>query len=202
MPTPRSGAMAVAVDGKIYAIGGYGPGGFPPVVEEYHPATDRWVKKANAPMSFRHTFGVAVNGKVYVLGDDVAPSALWEYEPKSDVWKRKRDIPSPRCRLSAAVSGGKIYAMGGNGPLTIVEEYDPATDTWTKRTDMLTPRGSFASAVVNGKVYAIGGCMGIPWENPRPIVTVEEYTPEGWESFSISLEGKLATTWGKMKQGR
>ena len=42
---------------------------------------------------------------------------------------------------------------------------------------------------------------GPSWDVTLKEGIVEEYTPEGWP-FPVSVQGKLATTWGKMKQGR
>jgi hypothetical protein len=79
-----------------------------------------------------------------------------------------------------------------------VDEYNPATDTWTKKPDMPAPRDCHSASVVNDKIYVIGGVHD--WQLPiMALSTVEEYTPEGWP-FSISSQGKLVTTWGKIKQ--
>ena len=49
MPTAR-GASTCVVDGKIYAIGGYGNGVVAvPSIEVYDPATDKWTKKDDMP---------------------------------------------------------------------------------------------------------------------------------------------------------
>jgi N-acetylneuraminic acid mutarotase len=104
---------------------------------------------------------------------------------------------------STTAVNGKIYAIGGQASfdervptLSTVEEYDPKTDTWAKKADMPTPR-YVATSAVNGRIYAIGGgdLAG------TVLSTVEEYTPEGWP-FAVSLQGKLAGKWGKIKHGR
>ena len=46
LPTPRSSLAAVALDGKIYTIGGARGGGLVKTVEVYDPGTDTWTKKA------------------------------------------------------------------------------------------------------------------------------------------------------------
>ena len=72
MPTPRYWFSTSVVDGKIYAIGGWG-GGTPQhrwysAVEEYDPETDTWTKKADMPTDRAYLSSSAVNGKIYAIG--------------------------------------------------------------------------------------------------------------------------------------
>ena len=65
MPKPKSFLGAGAVNGKLYAIGGW-----PKMTEvyEYDPAEDEWTQKADM-LTDRCGFGVGVvDGKIYVMG--------------------------------------------------------------------------------------------------------------------------------------
>jgi len=206
MPTARSGLDSCVLNNKIYVCGGLlGPTATTPAFEEYDPARDLWAKKADMPTSRLSLATCAVNGKIYAIGgipDMNSPgiSTVEEYDPNSDVWVRKADMPTARGGLSAIVINGKIYAIGGyillNGPISLatVEMYDPKTDIWTKKADMLTARAYLSTSVVNGKIYSIGGAG-----QNAPLSTVEEYTPEDWQSNAISTKGKLPSAWGRMK---
>ena len=206
MPNPRWRLSASAVNGKIYAIG---HGNLPALltVEEYDPDTDTWTKKSDMPTTRRLLATTAVNGRIYAIGgasiDNCKLSTVEEYDPETDTWTRKADMPTARMLSSTSAVNGRIYAIGGQASfdprvpaLSTVEEYDPETDTWTKKCDMPTPRYVSTSAV-GGKIYAIGGgdLAG------TVLSTVEEYTPEGWP-FGVSLQGKMAGKWGKIKVGR
>ncbi len=170
MPTPRSALGVVALNDKIYAVGG-GDGNAMHVVEEYDPMTDTWRARADVPTA-RSNFGIAAsNGKVYAIGGEGNSGAIVEeYDPLTDSWTRRADIPTPRYVFGAATAGnGKIYAIGGAGGPDSVEEYDPTTDSWVTRTHMIY--GSYGTRAVsasNGKIYAIGGNAG---------VYVQEYDP-------------------------
>jgi len=191
MPTPRRSTAAVAVDGKIYVVGGAsGAWQALSTMEVYDPETDTWTKKANMPSPRFRLSACAVNGKIYAIGgttSDVAGGAsarVEEYDPATDKWTKKADMLTARHSLCASAVNGKIYAMGGgdgsvldlpNG-LDNVEEYDPATDKWVKKADIITPRYGHASGVVGGKIYIVGGRMG----KQKPGAgadTVEEYDP-------------------------
>ncbi len=181
MPTPRMGLSTSAVDGKIYAIGGWASwaGTILATVEEYDPVTDTWTKKADMPTA-RHGFSTnVVNGKIYAIGGwvlGVGPSSIVEeYDPATDTWTKKANMPTARCYFPSSAVNGKIYAIGGwKGPLSTVEEYDPGTDTWTRKANMPTARLTFSTSAVNGKIYAIGGVDA--WAG-AVLSTVEEYDP-------------------------
>jgi N-acetylneuraminic acid mutarotase len=176
MPTARYGLRVAVVDGKIYAIEGYGSNGFPNVNEEYDPTTDTWATKS--PMATpRYNFGIAVyQDKIYVFGgwgkyiadiDIYGLTGTTEvYDPKTDTWETKASIPTPRENVCASVVGDKIYLIGGHYYARYIpyksarnEIYDPETDTWTIGASMPNYSGvgeaQITSAVVDNKIYMI-----------------------------------------------
>jgi N-acetylneuraminic acid mutarotase len=177
--------VAMATNGKIYAIGGRqnGAGTALNTVEEYDPATNSWRSRAGMPTARAGLAVVgAMNGKVYAIGGYSVTTTVEAYDPATNIWEPRSPVPTPRDSFSAvAASNGKIYVIGGccgfAGPggdsrSMKVEEYDPATDTWTSRADM--PTGRRFPALVgtpDGKVYAIGGAEG----GPSMSTAVEEY---------------------------
>ena len=69
MPTARYGLAANIVEGKIYAIGGWGWGsGYLTTVEEYDPATDTWKSKRPMPTPRSGISAAIVNNKIYIIG--------------------------------------------------------------------------------------------------------------------------------------
>jgi N-acetylneuraminic acid mutarotase len=211
IPTARFGASAVAVNGKIYVIGGWGVGDHTSVVEMYDPVTDTWEKRANMPRGLGNMGSASVGGKIYVFGGSslAGPvSTTYEYDPAADKWTQKADMASSKMLLPASALDGKIYLIGGNvaggGTTASVLVYDPAEDAWTDGTEIPTARGSLAAAVVDGKIYAIGGHTGVTWGNMGTVyATVEEYAPEDLgptDASAVSPQGKKPLTWGEIKQ--
>ena len=190
MPTARWGAGCGAVNGKIYVIGGNS--GFlvgdAPVsfVEEYDPATGKWVKKGDMKTDRRSLEQsiVVVNGRIYVISgydeDDKLLPTVEEYNPVSDRWIKRADMPTLRESFCTSVANGKIYTIGGGtwkSPFlnfSTVEEYDPVSDKWTSKADMPTARLDLSSSAANGKIYAIGGMMH---HSNFGCLIVEEYDP-------------------------
>jgi len=207
MPTPRWALSASVVHGKIYAIGGTigAPWVGLSTVEEYDPATDRWTKRKDMPAAKYGISTSVVNGKIYVIGGNEGPlnvtSTVEEYDPKTDTWTKKADMPTARGFLSTSAVNGKIYAIGGklepNVALSTVEVYEPATGIWTKKADMLTARMFLSTSIVNGYIYAIGGGPKSVPQPPLPALSIVEAYDTGFRA--VDTEGKLPTTWGRMK---
>ena len=183
MPTRRESFGLAAANGKLYAIGGVTFSGSTiqaaASVEEYDPATDRWITKAALPTP---RTGLAVvtgpNGKLYAVGGyKSAPLAtVDEYDPATDTWTTKAPLLKARSSHGLAVANGKLYAIGGltRDLKPTVEEYDLATDRWTLKGPMPTnERRSMGVASVNGKVYAVGGCIN----GACPSATVDAFDP-------------------------
>jgi N-acetylneuraminic acid mutarotase len=126
-PEPDEELYGVALNGKMYVIGGWDDGKAGGVNYEYNPTTDKWTKKQPMPRPAHHAALAAVNGKIYVMGGFVVPKDTaipvggawepidnaWEYDPAADSWKSLAPLPGKRGAALAAEVGGKIYLIGG-----------------------------------------------------------------------------------------
>ncbi|MDI6736130.1 MAG: hypothetical protein QME42_08070 [bacterium] len=167
MFTGRSDLASVALNGKIYAIGGgiVNEISFE-VVEEFNPTigtNGTWTTKAPMPTGRWGLAAATLNGKIYAIGGGGGPKVVEEFDPTvgpNGTWIQKSPMPTGRDGLVAVALNGKIYAIGGNGGLNVVEEFDPTvgpSGTWTRKADMPTGRSLLAAVALNGKIYAIGG---------------------------------------------
>jgi N-acetylneuraminic acid mutarotase len=138
MPTKRAAAVAAAVGGKLYVIGGATmlagskETAIHPArahrsvgtVEEYDPATNTWRERSMMPTPRNHLAIGAVNNRIYVLGG----------------------------------RSGSAFISGGGNRLDLVEEYDVAADSWNSvRARMPTGRSAVAYGVHGGRIYVAGG---------------------------------------------
>ncbi len=126
-PEPDEELYGVAVNGKLYVMGGWDDGKAGGVNYEYDPATDKWTKKQPMPRPAHHAALAAANGKIYVMGGFVpaADTALplgaawqpidnaWQYDPAANSWKSLPPLPTRRGSAVAVEAGGKIYTIGG-----------------------------------------------------------------------------------------
>jgi len=113
---PRSECSLVAVDNKLYLIGGDGSAR---PVEAYDSKTNTWTEKAIAPFTMHHLQAVGLGDKVYVLDafyqggypDQIPLPNVYSYDTKKDSWQKLAEIPAERRRAGAgeAVYNGKLY---------------------------------------------------------------------------------------------
>eukprot|EP00964_Phaeocystis_antarctica_P009684 scaffold5277_cov64-Phaeocystis_antarctica.AAC.1 len=161
MTGPRSSHGCVALEGKLYAVGGYGAARQALDTAEVHdPQTDGWQPLAKMTTA-RYALGLAaVSGKIYAIGGWGGSSALESveaYDPQLGSWALVASMSEKRRFHASAVLDGKIYTMGGfdEGDTTLdtVEVYDPQDDSWQRVASMPQGRRCFAAAAMGGKIY-------------------------------------------------
>jgi N-acetylneuraminic acid mutarotase len=172
--------------------------------------TSPWKKAAPFPEADEELYGVAANGKLYVMGgwgDGKARGANYEYDPATDKWTKKQPMPRPAHHAALAAVNGKIYVFGGFvapantavpvgaawEPIADAYEFNPATDSWKPLPPLPGKRGSAIAAEVGGKIYVIGGATTMEGSKDpfftafgpaRVLGTNEVYDPatNKWES--------------------
>ena len=103
LPVARNEVVAVALNDKIYVLGGSYPRQKYDVADngEYDPAVDRWRARAPMPHGLNHVGAAALDGKIYVIGGFTGSNHVgvndgaFEYDPVSDTW---RSLPPPGLR--------------------------------------------------------------------------------------------------------
>jgi N-acetylneuraminic acid mutarotase len=154
-----------SANGKIYVIGGTGVScAVAAAVYCYDPATNGWSLKTPMPVANVCFATAVVDGIIYVIGGDYAPTNVYAYNPAVDAWTAKTSMPVPRNRCGAAALNGIIYIVagcsegGGVNPVATVEAYNPATDTWSMVAPLPFPLVCPTVAAVNGTLYVTSGC--------------------------------------------
>jgi hypothetical protein len=124
MKQERMDHQAVAVNNKIYIIGGVGGSsdptncGIEQSVEVFDPAINR-VDTAASLNTGRRFFGAAeANGKIYAIGglsslNSDTLASVEEYDPVKNTWSYKAALPTGRFGCAAASWQGRIYLVGG-----------------------------------------------------------------------------------------
>ena len=154
-------AVAV-VDGKIYAIGGYGSENQAlDSVEVYDPQADNWQQVASLPEARRMHAATAIGGKIYVSGGlydvedgDATPiRTVAVFDPEADTWTEVASMGAYRSCHSSAAIWGKLYVFGGSSESPFsrgsAEAYDPISDTWAQVSDLTgTGRDEFAAVAL------------------------------------------------------
>ncbi len=166
----RGEGSLVAVNGKLYMVGGDGPA---KNIEVYDPATQLWSQKAKAPVTMHHLQATAWGNKIYVLDafdngqypNQVPAPYAYSYDTQADKWEQLAGLPEDRRRGGAgeAAHDGKLYIVCGikhghsSGTNGLFDEYDPKTNTWKALPDAPHIRDHSMAVVIGDKLYAIGG---------------------------------------------
>ena len=203
-------ASAVALNGKLYRIGGTtlgGPNSSLRRLDVYDPATNTWDTTRTAMPTARYQMAAAaIAGKIYVVGGTDGSSTLNTlevYDPATNQWTARAGVPTARYSHIAVGINGKLYVTGGAnnlGNINTLEIYDPATNTWdTTKASMPIARNAMAAAVLDGKLYTLGGRITLLGEKKMEVYdpganqwTTKLDLPTAHQNFMAgSVNGKI-----------
>lgn len=173
-PLGRFEAMAGVVDGRLFALSGFGMGEqIQPDTFIYSPQGDRWSTGMPMPIGVTHAGAAVAGGTIWILGGfignhpGVATSKVQVYDPGADAWHEQAPLPVARGSLAAVESAGRIHVFGGTIPDRHTDAPDhfvcnPAesSDGWQAAAPLPLPRNHLGAAAIDGLVYAIGGQHG------------------------------------------
>jgi len=164
MSQTRSGFGVVVVDGKIYAIGGYG-NGVAEVVgvnECYDPVSDVWVTLASMPTPRADFAIVAFSGKIYCIGGEVpyfgpvfvsqTVDIVEVYDPVNDTWSNKTSFPIKVSRPITCVINNQLFVITFDGKTYM---YDQSSDNWSNKASISVYSGDITVRVINDQIFAI-----------------------------------------------
>jgi N-acetylneuraminic acid mutarotase len=152
---------------KVYIFGGSGPSQSLFLLDNtqiYDFVTDTWSSGADMLQTSSALSAEMVNGKIYLLGENVNPHALCTvkvYDPGNDTWTEEGICPQIFYAQGSCVYNGLIYSFGGRDVnfnlIKTVRSYDPSTDTWDQLEDMPYARDKSAVCIYEDEVYLFGG---------------------------------------------
>jgi hypothetical protein len=168
LPGPRDHAGMVALDGRLYLVGGFTTGlaGATAAVWRLDAPDGEWIDMENMGTP-RGALGiVAVGGRLLAVGGvDAAGRDLrsteW-YDPIDDRWTPGPDLSRTRQHVGIASRGRSVYVIGGRSPnLDTVERLrfgnGKPQGRWTLAPPLSFSRSGNGAATVNGTVCTAGG---------------------------------------------
>ena len=189
-PEPDEELYGVAVNGKMYVIGGWGDGKARGVNYKYDPATDRWTKKQPMPRPAHHAALAAGTARFTPsAASSPRPTPLSRSAPRGTHRQRlgvrsrhrfmegaaaaarqtrfrdrrssgRQDLRDRRRHDDGRVEGPVLHGIRARPGARHERGVRPATNKWESRNPMSVPRNHAFSGVVNGKIYVIGGRTG------------------------------------------
>ena len=172
MKTRRVRCAAVALDGKLYVVGGCFDDliGVRTSMERFDPDTQAWEAMPPVPAARQYCSAATVRGKLYVIGGKVGLGFRWasdptnlmdRFDPTSNTWEAMPPMAAGRYNCASAVIDGKLYVFGGLGThenvLDSVECFDPATHEWARKPLVALKRAGLRASALNGQIYVQGG---------------------------------------------
>jgi hypothetical protein len=200
-PLPRglNHVSVTALDGKIYAFGGFAQQNREPVADAnlYDPAADAWTPLPPLPAALGSIAVAALDGKVHLVGgrDEHSVATHLVFDPATKRYTTAAPLPIGRDHMGLVAYGGKLYAIAGriddfNHNTSYVDIYDPKTNRWTAGTPMPSQRSGMAVVLFRDRILAIGG------ERAGGTFTNNEaYDPRtnSWLSLTALPEGRHGT---------
>jgi DNA-binding CsgD family transcriptional regulator len=169
MPTSRAGLALVAVEQKMFAIGGVRDNNKATrTVEIFDTISNSWSEGATKPTATTNISGAAIEERIFIPGgctnEGQAESVLEIYNPTDDSWSTGAALPEPRCGYGLAVISDTLYLFGGwNGDSfeDTILAYQPQNKHWQKLETILPdPVGFMGTGVIDGIAYLAGGYDG------------------------------------------
>ena len=164
LPVTVDHATAAGAAGRLYVLGGYGPGSVARNTA-FAFSGGRWRRLPRMPAPRAAAGAAIVGGKLYVVGGVEAPGRLardaFSFDLEASRWSTIRG-PRPREHLGAAALGGRVYAVAGrtgglDSNLDVVEAFDPRSGRWRAVAPVPGTRGGTAAAAVAGRLVSAGG---------------------------------------------
>jgi N-acetylneuraminic acid mutarotase len=165
IPGPGLNApAAVALDGRIYLIGGFRTDTNIPTADVlvYDVKSKTWSAGTPLPAPRGGHAAVVLDGKIHVLGGGNSKSTIADhdvFDPAKNAWTAAAPLPRAEGSPAAVVFGGKVYTIGGRSGLAdfgAVDVYDPAKNAWSDG-PKIDPRGTAGAALYCDAIYLFGG---------------------------------------------
>jgi N-acetylneuraminic acid mutarotase len=184
--------------------------------DAYSPATNRWRRLPDLPVTVDHSMAAGVAGRLYVAGGygpgSVALNRAFAFHHGH--WTELPSMPAARAAGGAAIVGGKLYVVGGvEAPGRLAREafsFDFDTARWSVIRGP-RPREHLGVAALGGRVYAVAGRTGGLDSN---LDVVESFDPRSgrWRAVAripgkrggtaaAAVAGRLLSVGGEAPQG-
>lgn len=172
LPVPTRAAVAAAVDGVVYVIGGTTPAGNTTAVWAWDGNV--WTQKAPLPAARFNHAAVALGTRIWVLGgfaDGEEHDDVFVYDTQADLWRRSQPLPQPTHAFGAVALGEEIWVIGGRRGERVLREVSildtSGPGAWRPGPAMPKPMELLGAAVTEDRIHAV-------WESVYQIYDVSE----------------------------
>ncbi len=134
MPVPLAFASAVALDGKLYVMGGERDNGsYSDALYIYDPTDGSWTQGAFMSETRAYAGAGVIDGQIYIAGgyagEAVTRDSLEIYDPATDTWRVGPQLPIPLASPGSGVVDDRYLVLIGGGAMDI-GRYRCSSDAW------------------------------------------------------------------------
>ena len=156
----RECSCVVAAGNHLYVCGGYLEGEAVTKAERFDTVGNKWEEITNMQRERWNAFGVASEGKIFVVGGKNLQAYLKTCEMfnvSTNEWQFTGSLNVSRIVGSMVCLKGTLYVLGGIvkywGSQLSVECYDPTEDKWIEKTTIPV------NMICRDSIYAFTGCV-------------------------------------------
>jgi len=164
LSSPRSGASAATLAGRLYVLGGEACGRALRDAQRFDPWTNTWEQLPPMTTGRIRAATCIWDGYLYVIGglDGARPlKAVERYDPRSRKWELLAPMQLARYACAATVLDGFLYAFGGGlagtGSAATVERFSLDSGFWELMQSVRGPCCGASVAISSGAVFTLGG---------------------------------------------
>lgn len=196
----RSNFKLLAVQGKLYAVGGQCLG----TVECYGPEQDWWTCVSSMPDPLAEFSACECQGMIYVMGGYTARDRntnVLRYCPASDAWSVLQTCPAHIRKQQMLSVEDTIYLVGGythqleagrqrqrrlsqTEDVLTVQSYNVSTGEWVQLKENTSKSGlNLTCALHNDGVYIMSRDIGLPTSLEHRVFLKYNIFSDAWEAF-------------------
>lgn len=162
MPEGRYGHQLLAIDRRLYVVGGEGGTGNVLI----HDPSSGWTTGAALPQPRDHLAAVVVDREIWAMGGraDEVLARVDIYDPENDAWRRGPDLPVPMSAMTAGVLDGTIHVVGGErpGPFRgeVIDRHyrlTPRTSRWEEQPRPILAVHGAGGGAAGDQLIVVGG---------------------------------------------
>lgn len=167
MPTPRGALSVCAVEGKIFALGGFNGNNIVFNTNEmYDPETDSWSSRKIMPTERVGLATAVIEGKIYAIGGTFnnfnSLNKVEIYDPDNNTWENGPTLQRARFGLAAAGLDSIIIAVGGTRSNEMpaygyAEVFNVNEMKWRYVDPVPTATQWTAGCILGSRFYLLGG---------------------------------------------
>lgn len=164
MPIPLTDFSAMAMNGKVFIIGGLSLDGMNDQTLILDQASKKWTNGAELPLSVSNSATAGIGEEIVLIGgtseDGAASNTVQLYDPLTNIWSAGSSLPVSLTEACAVAYEGSIWLFGGRHDAEISNSIYRSADlaqSWQLVGSLPTKLAGSGCAVSENRILIFGG---------------------------------------------